>query len=306
MSGGDVVTGDFVSPGAGPEAGSAVSAGSGVSAGSAASAVSADERWLVALDVDGTIMQEGGTISEAVAEQIGRLASQGHAVMIATGRSVSMTLPVMDRLGLVSEYVVCANGAITLGRDESAPTGYSQAHVEEFDPTDVLTTIREGLHEAAYAVEDRDGVMRYCGSFPQVEHTGGAEKVEFEQLFEVAATRVVVVSPSHDTDDFLEVVERMGLQKVNYNVGWTAWLDIAPDGVTKATALERVREHLDIPRDRVLAVGDGRNDTAMLQWAAVEGRGVSMGQAPDDVHEVANERTGTDLDDGLAEALAKL
>ncbi|WP_243833490.1 HAD family hydrolase [Frigoribacterium sp. PhB116] len=271
-----------------------------------AATVSADERWLVALDVDGTIMQEGGTISEAVAGEITRLASQGHAVMIATGRSVSMTLPVMDRLGLVSEYVVCANGAITLGRDESAPTGYSQFHVEEFDPTDVLTTIREGLHEAAYAVEDRDGVMRYCGSFPQVEHTGGAEKVEFEQLFDIAATRVVVVSPSHDTDDFLEVVERMGLQKVNYNVGWTAWLDIAPDGVTKATALERVRADLGIPRERVLAVGDGRNDIAMLQWAAAEGRGVSMGQAPDDVHEVANERTRTDLDDGLAEALAQL
>jgi Cof subfamily protein (haloacid dehalogenase superfamily) len=268
--------------------------------------VSADERWLVALDVDGTIMQEGGTISEAVSDQITRLASQGHAVMIATGRSVSMTLPVMDRLGLVSEYVVCANGAITLGRDETAPTGYSQSHVEEFDPTDVLTTIREGLAEAAYAVEDRHGVMRYCGSFPQVEHTGGAEKVEFEQLFTIPATRVVVVSPSHDTDDFLAVVERMGLQKVNYNVGWTAWLDIAPDGVTKATALERVRADLGIPRERVLAVGDGRNDVDMLRWASVEGRGVSMGQAPDDVHEVANERTGTDLDDGLAEALAQL
>ncbi|WP_371812299.1 HAD family hydrolase [Frigoribacterium sp. CFBP 8766] len=283
---------------------SPVPAGSGAVSGPGV--VSADERWLVALDVDGTIMQEGGTISEAVADQITRLASQGHAVMIATGRSVSMTLPVMDRLGLVSEYVVCANGAITLGRDESAPTGYSQFHVEEFDPTDVLTTIREGLHEAAYAVEDRDGVMRYCGSFPQVEHTGGAEKVEFEQLFDIAATRVVVVSPSHDTDDFLEVVERMGLQKVNYNVGWTAWLDIAPDGVTKATALERVRAELGIPRERVLAVGDGRNDIAMLHWAAAEGRGVSMGQAPDDVHEVANERTRTDLDDGLAEALAQL
>lgn len=295
MSGGDVTTDATVSPGSGP-----------VSADSAVSVVSADERWLVALDVDGTIMQEGGTISEAVAEQITRLAAEGHSVMIATGRSVSMTLPVMDRLGLVSEYVVCANGAITLGRDESAPTGYSQFHVEEFDPTDVLTTIREGLHEAAYAVEDRDGVMRYCGSFPQVEHTGGAEKVEFEQLFDIAATRVVVVSPSHDTDDFLDVVERMGLQKVNYNVGWTAWLDIAPDGVTKATALERVRADLGIPRERVLAVGDGRNDIAMLHWAAAEGRGVSMGQAPDDVHEVANERTRTDLDDGLAEALAQL
>ena len=93
----------------------------------------------------------------------------------------------------------------------------------------------------------------------------------------------------------------MGLHKVTYNVGWTAWLDIAPDGVNKATALERVREWLDIPRSRVIAVGDGRNDIDMLRWASVEGRGVAMGQAPDEVLAVSNEVTLSDLEDGIAE-----
>ena len=66
----------------------------------------------------------------------------------------------------------------------------------------------------------------------------------------------------------------MGLHKVSYNVGWTAWLDIAPDGVNKATGLERVRDELGIPRSRVLAIGDGRNDIDMLEWAAsAAGRG---------------------------------
>jgi len=265
-----------------------------------------DERWLVALDVDGTIMLETGTISDAVADQIVRLDDEGHAVMIATGRSVAMTLPVMDRLGLTSEYVVCANGAITLQRDESAPTGYRQLHVEQFDPTEVLTTIREHLADSSYAVEDGDGVMRYHGPFPEAALAVNAEQVEFEQLLAQPATRVVVLSPEHGIEEFLEIVERMGLSKVNYNVGWTSWLDIAPDGVTKATALERVREHLGIDRERVFACGDGRNDVDMLRWAAAGGRGVAMGQAPDDVVEVASERTASDLDDGLAAALATL
>ena len=56
----------------------------------------------------------------------------------------------------------------------------------------------------------------------------------------------------------------------------------------------------------MLAAGDGRNDIDMLRWASAEGRGVAMGQAPDDVLEVANELTGSDLDDGLAAALATL
>jgi hydroxymethylpyrimidine pyrophosphatase-like HAD family hydrolase len=67
-----------------------------------------------------------------------------------------------------------------------------------------------------------------------------------------------------------------------------------------------VRRWLDVPRSQVLAAGDGRNDIDMLRWAAGEGRGVAMGQAPDDVAAVANEQTSSDLDDGLAEVLATL
>jgi hydroxymethylpyrimidine pyrophosphatase-like HAD family hydrolase len=98
----------------------------------------------------------------------------------------------------------------------------------------------------------------------------------------------------------------MGLHKVTYNVGWTAWLDIAPDGVNKSTALERVREWHGIPRSRVLVVGDGRNDIDMLLWASHSGRGVAMGQSPDEVRAVANEITGTDLEDGVARVLESL
>jgi len=53
-----------------------------------------------------------------------------------------------------------------------------------------------------------------------------------------------------------------------------------------------------------MAVGDGRNDIEMLEWASAEGRGVAMGQAPAEVLEVASEVTGTDLDDGVATLLA--
>lgn len=266
----------------------------------------AAERSLVALDIDGTVLLEDGRMTPAVRSEVRRVAAAGHEVMLATGRSVSMTLPVLDRLGIVSEYVVCANGAITLQRDLDAPLGYSRMHVETFDPTAVLTTIREHLDEASFAVEDEEGVFRYHGAFPDGALATTSEPVDFDDLLGHEATRVVVLSPDHRTEDFLAVVENMGLHKVSYNVGWTAWLDIAPDGVTKATALERVRELLDVPRERVVAMGDGRNDIDMLQWAGAHGAGVAMGQAPAEVAAAANDRTSTDLDDGVAHALARL
>jgi Cof subfamily protein (haloacid dehalogenase superfamily) len=264
-------------------------------------------RWLVALDIDGTVLREDGSLGDATAAEVTRVADLGHEVMLATGRSVSMTLPVVDTLEITPRFLVCANGAIVLGRDVEAPLGYARVHVEVFDPSEVLTTIRGHLADASYAVEDEEGTFRYTGSFPDAALSGSSVKVPFDELLGIEATRVVVISPDHATEDFLSVVDMMGLHKVSYNVGWTAWLDIAPDGVNKATGLQFVSDELNIPGDRILAIGDGRNDIDMLQWAvAGGGRGIAMGQAPPEVAAAAGELTGTDIDDGVATALARV
>lgn len=264
------------------------------------------DRWLIALDIDGTVMLEDGQITRPVIDAVHRVRDSGHEVMLATGRSVAMTLPVIDRLGISPHYVVCSNGAITLIRDVDAPTGYTRAVVDSFDPSEVLNTVRANLEDASYAVEDEEGLFYYCGQFPDETLGAASIKVKFEELMGILATRVIVISPGHDIDEFLSIVEQMGLRRVTYTVGWTAWLDIAPDGVNKATALERVRDWQGVPRSRVMVIGDGRNDIDMLEWASAEGRGIAMGHAPDEVQLAASELTGTDLDDGVASVLAAL
>lgn len=265
-----------------------------------------DSPWLVALDIDGTTMHEDGTISEHVLAEIERLDNAGHEVMLATGRSAAATLPVLTRLGITPRYIVCSNGAVTLAHDPAEPTGYRREWVESFNPSDVLTTMRSHLDNARFAVEDEQGHYRFTEVFPDDTIGDDSERVDFDELLVHPATRVVVISPDHQMEEFLAVVDRMGLHRVSYAIGWTAWLDIAPDGVNKSTALERVRTELDIPRDRILAVGDGRNDIDMLLWAGQEGRGVAMGQSPDDVLAVATETTAPVQGDGLAQVLATL
>ena len=261
-------------------------------------------RALVALDIDGTVLHEDGTITDAVIEAIHRVRDLGNEVMLATGRSVSMTLPIVERLGIAPDYLVCSNGAITLRRDEDGPTGYSRWHVETFDPSEVLTTISGNLEGASYAIEDAEGLYLYSGTFPDGSLGASSKLVGFDDLLGVGATRVVVISPEHEVEDFLQVVEKMGLHKVSYNIGWTAWLDIAPDGVNKGTALERVRAELDVEPDAVVVMGDGRNDIDMFEWAVtIGGVAVAMGQAPDEVKTAANTETAPDVEDGVAQAL---
>ena len=212
-----------------------------------ATPVAASERWLIALDVDGTVLHEDETLSAAVRDEIARVQQLGHEVTLATGRSWAASKSVLDDLGLAPEFVVCSNGALVMERDASEADGYRRAHVETFDPGPVLDRIRTHLPTGRFMVEDPTGFRLYTDGMTEW-NLENARLVPFEQLAEQPATRVVVVSPDHDLEEFLSIVEGMGLHQVTYAIGWTAWLDIAPDGVNKATGLERVREHLGIPR----------------------------------------------------------
>jgi Cof subfamily protein (haloacid dehalogenase superfamily) len=272
---------------------------------SASSSGDTGRRLLIALDVDGTLIHEDETVGEAVREAVARARAAGHEVMLATGRSWETAQPIHEIFGLESDFVVCANGALTMRRDDTVDGGYRREFIETFDPTEVLETIRPHLPSGSFMVEDPTGFRRYTEGMTDWELVN-AVQVTFEELSAYPATRVVVVSPQHDEEQFLSIVERMGLHKVSYAIGWTAWLDIAPHGVNKATALERVRTALGIPLSDVVAVGDGRNDIDMLTWAAAQGVGAAMGQAPDEVKAVASHVVGAVVEDGLAALLDSL
>ena len=78
--------------------------------------------------------------------------------------------------------------------------------------------------------------------------------------------------------------------------------DLAPEGVSKASGLADVTRRLGVDRSDVLAIGDGRNDIEMLEWA---GRGVAMGQAPAEVKASADAVTESVEEDGAAAEIAR-
>ncbi len=142
---GDPSAGGRIRPGAGGAA--AVSRRTRRARAAAVSAGRPANRWLIALDVDGTVLHEDGALSDVVVAQVQRVQKLGHEITLSTGRSVEMTLGILDRLGITPEYVVCANGAITLKRDPDAPTAYVRERVETFDPEEVLTTVSRSSGE---------------------------------------------------------------------------------------------------------------------------------------------------------------
>jgi Cof subfamily protein (haloacid dehalogenase superfamily) len=266
-----------------------------------------NERWLIGLDIDGTLVHDDGYLSPKVVNEVQRVRNLGHEVMIATGRAAANAVPIAKDLGIHEGFVVSSNGAVTVELDLDHPKGFQMRDVVTFDPAEVLEKLIENLPEAHFAVEDVDGSYRFHKPFPS--HALGDQNTEtpLEDLRHHRVSRVVVLSPQHDVDEFLGLISDIGLASVSYAIGYTAWLDISPQGVSKASALENQRERLGIAKNQVLVMGDGRNDIEMFQWAkSGGGLAFAMGQAPDEVIEAATHVTSTVTDDGVATVLAGL
>jgi Cof subfamily protein (haloacid dehalogenase superfamily) len=265
------------------------------------------ERWLIGLDIDGTLVHDDGYLSPEVIKEVQRVKNLGHEVMIATGRAAANAVPVATDLGIHEGFIVSSNGAVTVELDRAHPRGFKMHDIVTFDPKEVLETLIEHLPEAHFAVEDVDGSYRFHKPFPS--HALGDQNTEtpLEELRHHPVSRVVVLSPQHDVEEFLGLISEIGLASVSYAIGYTAWLDISPQGVSKASALETQRERLGIAKNQVLVMGDGRNDIEMFQWAkSGGGLAFAMGQAPDEVIEAATHLASSVTDDGVATVLAGL
>jgi 5-amino-6-(5-phospho-D-ribitylamino)uracil phosphatase len=253
---------------------------------------SAGQGWrprLVALDIDGTVVDRNGLLPRAVAEAVDLVVQVGIPVVLSTGRSWHGTKPLFEELGLPPGPTVCSNGAVIV---RYPPQEIIKAIT--FDPRPVITQVEAFAPGSLIAVEEIGRGYRLNSRFPGDDLTGELIIEDAEQLSSRPVTRVIVRDPTRSEEDFVALARQLGLHGVTYFVGWSAWLDIAPDGVNKATALAEVAAGFGVSAADVLAFGDGRNDIEMLRWA---GRGVAMGDATDEVKAAADDVTKT-IDDG--------
>lgn len=258
--------------------------------------------WLIALDLDGTTIDYDGDLRPRVKEAIAAVVAAGHRVIPATGRTASGTVPIVQQLDLAGP-AICSNGAVEIALDRSLPGGYGVTSAVTFDPAPVLDRLRDAWPGAVVAVEVIGQGHKVSAPFPDGELMGDQHVVPWSELAADPVTRVTFRDPDSTAEQFVALADQLGLHGVNYSVGYSAWLDVNPEGVSKGSALENLRRRLEIPASRTLAVGDQRNDLEMLAWAA---RGVAMGQAPDEVRAAADEVTADVDDDGLALVLEDL
>lgn len=259
---------------------------------------------LVALDIDGTLLkwvegtgQHYEQVSPEVYDAVAAVLAAGSHVVLSSGRSPHGMTIIADLLDLPREgsdraWVVASNGAVIFRYPP-----LEIVHEETFDASDAVAAVLREHPEALVAVEERGVGYKVNRPFPEGELSGEMIEAPIDDIVGEPVSRVIIRDPSASVEEFVELGSRLGLHGTDYVVGWTAWLDLCPVGVSKASGLDHVCRELGLTADDVLAIGDGRNDLEMLRWAR---RGVAMGQAVDEVHEAADATTASVYDEGAA------
>lgn len=256
---------------------------------------------LIALDIDDTLVPHMGSITQRVIDAVAAVRERGTTVVLATGRSLSTTAPIGRAAG-INGWVVCSNGAILATIE---PEGVVEA--TSFEPRPILEMLNSQLSGARFAIEDVYGTFHTMNA---ADFDAGAlglqiREVPFEHLLDEPAVRLVVHSneEEHMAGGFADVAKTLGLHTVIFGVGDKAWMDVGPQGVSKATGLATLCKQLDINPERTLTIGDSYNDIEMLGWA---GTGIAMATAPESVMAAADAFTNGEPGVGVAEVLEYL
>ncbi|UYZ24412.1 Cof-type HAD-IIB family hydrolase [Mesobacillus jeotgali] len=235
---------------------------------------------LIALDMDGTLLDDRHEVTEENRRAIKEAERRGVRVVLSTGRSLKTARDYVLSLEL-SSYLVTVNGGEIWG-----PNGElvqrSKVDTEHIQWMFELSQ----KHKTGFWATSSENVWR--NNMPK--DLFSQEWIKFGFHIEEDEIRESVLKELQDKDVF--EISNSSLKNIEVNAL----------GINKAVGLQKVCDLLGISMDNVMAVGDSLNDIAMITEA---GLGVAMGNAQETVKEAADDVTGTNQDNGVAQAIEK-
>lgn len=256
---------------------------------------------LVATDLDGTLLDTGGRVSDRTRAVLDELDDRGVPVIFTTGRPLRWMVDLWDAVG-GHGLAICSNGAVVYD--------VAQRQVRDFTPVPrdvglaIAETIRDSVPGTTFAIEHPGGwasELEYPGHpDDRYERDRGA----YDEIFRDDVVKILAVHPDLGAEDFWRQVEdAVGDQVVTTWSSTSALVEISASGVTKATTLALLAEEMGVGADEVVAFGDMPNDLPMLEWA---GLSYAMANAHESVHEVADRVAPPNDEDGVAAVLSDL
>lgn len=270
---------------------------------------------LLALDIDGTLLNSTFTISPGDLSALRRAHESGVEVILCTGRRHAFALPIAQEIGF-EMWLCSSNGAVTRStagdhfHRDLLPAPVAKAllqHMAEFRGGTVLTFDKEV--RGALVLERTD----------ELAHNVSRWLLKNEEYIQIVVPIEAALTEDPVQAMFCGGLERMRqaeehiasspvltettVLKTEYPARDLSLLDVLTRGCSKGHAVARWAERRGIEREQVMAIGDNFNDIEMLEFAGVP---VVMGNACSELKKRGWHVTGTHDEDGVASALAEV
>jgi len=259
-----------------------------------------DTPRLVASDLDGTLVRSDGTVSPRTVAVLARVEEAGVPFVMVTGRPPRWMAEVSRQTGHRG-IAVCANGAVVY--DLHTEQVVQSSLLEQDVATEVATALRAALPDIAFAVERPDlgfgHEQTYVPSWEQPDH----RPMPVEQLVSGGVVKLLARHRGLGSDALLAAArDAVGDRATLTHSSNDGLLEVSAAGISKATGLAVLARQHGVAPGQVVAFGDMPNDLPMLAWA---GRAVAVANAHAEVLAVADEITGRNDDDGVAQVLER-
>jgi Cof subfamily protein (haloacid dehalogenase superfamily) len=270
---------------------------------------------LLALDIDGTLLDPQSKISAQNLSALRAAHAAGIQIVLATGRRHDYALPVLEETGIPA-WLISSNGALI--RSRAGETFYSDLlpaatvariirHMDRFRGNAVLTFDRSGNN--ALVLERLEELNQSISRWLQVN----ASVIQYISPLEDALIedpiQAMYCGPlarmRQAEERLLEAgfLNEISILKTQYDHRDLCILDILNHGCSKGHALRRWAEKHGIPREQVMAIGDNFNDLEMLEFAGVA---VVMGNASQELKQSGWKVTLSNAESGVAKAIKEI
>lgn len=270
---------------------------------------------LIAIDIDGTLLDSKVEISLANLKALRRAHEAGVEIVLGTGRRHMFAMPIAESLGF-DLWLISSNGAVTrstrgkLFHQDLLPRETASKlcpHMREFRNHMVLTFDRDGLgaivcenHEHLYGV-----IQRWMEkNAPYIEYVSPIEKALTEDPIQAMfCGPIELMQRAQELLLACDFAAEFTLLRTQYEARNLCIVDILNAGCSKGHALERWAKYRGFDRSEVMAIGDNYNDIEMLTFA---GHPVIMGNASDDLKQNGWTVTLHNDESGVAAAIEQV
>lgn len=258
---------------------------------------------LVALDLDGTVVSEGLTISDRVLRVLRHLVTQTDVrVVIATGRMFFSALPFARLIG-TPEPVVAYQGAMIRESADGHAIRFHQPIARDLAHEVLAMLVAERYDVNLYL--DDDLWTHPNNQFASVYmKTSGITPRYHDDLLScltTAPTKLMVID-DHRLDTLLDYLKHHYMGRLSFCRSRSNFCEIIDVSASKWNALKSLADGWGIRPEEIMAIGDQGNDLSMITQAGI---GVAMGNAPDEIKAQANYVAPSVGEDGVAEAIER-